>query len=188
MATITVNPPTFELVEFDAGEIEKLAAELCEAIGFPDDAEVEINVDEAAIIGRVTSRLEGRKFVVEATGGAFESLRKARTFDAERTKVALALGLLRARDRLDESFGEVPPDDEVDLAHDTAWTTYIEGRLARAGLPSRATRRIYHFRIRHGFTDASDAAFERLWNADGLTWGDIVKISDGANTLRAEIS
>ena len=54
------------------------------------------------------------------------------------------------------------------------------GRLARLGYPPQRQRRLYHFRNRHGFTDAADAAFDRLWAADGLTWAEIVAISDDA--------
>jgi hypothetical protein len=41
-------------------------------------------------------------------------------------------------------------------------------------------RRLYQFRNRHGFTDAADAAFDRLWSADGLTWAEISALSDEA--------
>ena len=44
------------------------------------------------------------------------------------------------------------------------------GRLGRLGHPVQRQRRLYQFRNRHGFTDAADAAFEQLWEADDLTW------------------
>ena len=54
------------------------------------------------------------------------------------------------------------------------------GRLERLGYRAQRQRRLYHFRNRHGFTDVADAAFERLWTADGLTWADIDRAADGA--------
>ena len=41
-------------------------------------------------------------------------------------------------------------------------------------------RRLYHFRNRHGFTDAADAAFQRLWEAESLTWDEIDALSQSA--------
>jgi len=41
-------------------------------------------------------------------------------------------------------------------------------------------RRLYQFRNRHGFTDAADAAFAKLWEADDLTWADISATSQEA--------
>ena len=54
------------------------------------------------------------------------------------------------------------------------------GRIGRLGHRVQRQRRLYHFRNRHGFTDAADAAFDRLWSGEGLTWADIVALSDGA--------
>ena len=59
---------------------------------------------------------------------------------------------------------------------------YCVGRLVRLGYKhhDNRQRRLYHFRSRHGFSDAADSAFERLWTADSLTWPDIKSLSDGA--------
>ena len=127
---------------------------------------------------RAASRVEDGAVVIEAAGGAFESLRKAREFDEDRTRQVLGSAFLRARDRLDPAFGTPPDDDEVDVRHEVAWATYIEGRLDRLGIiTARPQRRIYHFRVRHGFNDTVDQVFQRLWEADGLTWADIVAAS-----------
>ena len=41
------------------------------------------------------------------------------------------------------------------------------GRLERLGYDVRPrSRRLYHFRNRHGFTDVADNAFKRLWAAE----------------------
>ena len=182
MAKITVTPQTFELVNFEAADIESVAEEVAQAVGLADDVVVEINVDEAEMVGRSKTTLDGKKIVVDASGGAFESLRKARDFAPERCKAVLGQGLMRARDRLDPAFGDPPADDEISVRLEAAWSTYIEGRLDRRGvLQGRPQRRIYHFRVRHGFNDNVDAVFNRLWNADGLTWADIEATSAEAS-------
>ena len=124
--------------------------------------------------GKSSSRVEGGGVVIEASGGAFESLRKARDFDEERCKNVIGQALMRARDRLDDSFGDPPPDADLGVREEVAWATAIEGRLARLGIVTgRPQRRIYHFRVRHGFTDTVDRVFQRLWDAESLTWADI---------------
>jgi hypothetical protein len=62
----------------------------------------------------------------------------------------------------------------------SAWQAYCVGRLHRLGHRVQRQRRLYHFRNRHGFTDEADAAFDRLWTADALTWSEITALSDGA--------
>ena len=59
-----------------------------------------------------------------------------------------------------------------------AWEVYAAGRLARTGQQAQLQRWRYHFRNRHGFSDEADAAFDRLWSADALTWADITGLSD----------
>jgi hypothetical protein len=178
---VTVTPETFELIDFDAAEIAAVAASVADAVALPDEAAIRIELDEAVMMGKSTSRLDGTTVVIEATGGAFESLRKVRTFDETRARNVLGASLLRARDRLDPAFGEAPADDDLDVHQETAWATYIEGRLARLGVvEGRAQRRIYHFRVRHGFNDTVDRVFDRLWNGDGLSWSDIQAASDEA--------
>ncbi len=81
--------------------------------------------------------------------------------------------LLRAADRLSPAFADAPPDDQLDLAHQTAWDSYALGRLERLGYDVRRPRRLYHFRNRHGFTDVADQAFDRFWSGDGVTWAEL---------------
>jgi hypothetical protein len=175
MAKVTVTPEQFELVEFDAAEIAAVAAEVADAVGLGSDVEVAIEVDEAAMQGKASAKVvDGGHVVVEVTGGAFESLKRTRTFDEARAKAVLGQALMRVRDRLDPGFGEAPADDDLPVTEDSAWATYIEGRLDRLGvLTGRPQRRIYHFRVRHGFSDTVDRVFDRLWNGDGLSWADI---------------
>ena len=69
-----------------------------------------------------------------------------------------------------------------------AWDTYAVGRCERLGWRVQKERRRYHFRIRHGFTDVADEAFDRLWAADGLTWADLQAVcaeTEAADTRAA---
>lgn len=171
--TVTVTPETFELVEFDAGEIQAIAEEMTTAVGLPEGTDVVIDVDEVSMMPNVDSSIEGKTLTLKVTGGAFEDQRKARTLSPERTKLVLGTYLMRAKDRMDPSWVDAPANDDLTVQQSSAWDTYTEGRLARIGLPSRPARRIYHFRLRHGFSDGVDAVFHRLWDADGLSWADI---------------
>ncbi|MEA3077716.1 MAG: hypothetical protein QOF60_2624 [Actinomycetota bacterium] len=179
---ITVTPETFELVQFDAAEIAALAADVAKAVGLADDVTIAIAIDETAIIGKASSRVEDDgRIVLDVTGGAFESLRKARTFDENRAKAVLGQALMRARDRIDPDFGNPPADDALSVPEETAWATSIEGRLDRLGiLVGRPQRRIYHFRVRHGFNDTVDRIFDRLWTTDSITWAEIAASSSEA--------
>jgi hypothetical protein len=77
-------------------------------------------------------------------------------------------------------FGEAPADDELSLAQMAAWESYCVGRLVRLGIEVNEQRWRYNFRNRHGFTDASDAAFDQIWSSDGLTWGELDELSRAA--------
>jgi hypothetical protein len=190
MASITVTPEAFELVQFDAAEIAAVAADVAKAVGLADGVAIAIDIDETAIIGKAASRIaDDGAIVLDVTGGAFESLRKARTFDEGRARAVLGQALMRARDRLDPGFGTPPADDAIPVPEETAWATSIEGRLDRLGiLTGRPQRRIYHFRVRHGFNDTVDRVFDRLWTADTITWADITAASDEAACVGAPAS
>jgi hypothetical protein len=181
VATINVTPQTFELVNFQASDIESLAQEVAAAVDLPETATINIEVEESEMMGRSSSKVDGDVITIDVSGGAFESLRKAREFAPERCKAVLGQALMRARDRLDPSFGDPPSDEEIPVQLEAAWSTYIEGRLHRKGvLEGRPQRRIYHFRVRHGFNDDVDRIFDQLWNGEGLTWADIEKLSEQA--------
>ena len=114
---------------------------------------------------------------MHAESGAFEDTRQPRQLSDSATATSLGRVLLRARDRLTGGFGEAPPDDELSLAQMAAWETYCVGRLERIGVRANQQRWRYNFRNRHGFHDGADAAFDRLWASDGLTWGELDEIS-----------
>lgn len=179
---VTVTPQEFHYVFFDAAAIADVAVALLEQLGMTD-RELCIEVDETTPIARVTIEV-GDPLVVRAESGAFEDTRRPRHLSDATTATALGRVLLRARDRLDGTFGEAPPDDQLTLAQVAAWETYCVGRLERYGLTVHEPRWRYNFRNRHGFTDDGDAAFDRLWTADHLTWHELSAESDSALAAR----
>ena len=149
-----------------------------------------IEVDETTPLARVRIDLgeasePGGVIRVRAESGAFEDTRHPRHQSEAATAFSLGRVLLRARDRLTGGFAEAPADDQLSLAQVAAWDTYCAGRLSRLGLAVNQQRWRYDFRNRHGFSDAADLAFERLWSSDGLTWGALDEISRSTTTAAA---
>jgi hypothetical protein len=179
--TTTVSPQEFKLVSYDAAEIAAVVDELRQAIGLPADLSVQIEVDESTPLGRASvSSIE--PLVISVESGALEDPKKPRTLSRTGSADVLGRLLFRVRDRLDPAFGDAPSDAELTLPQSVAWDAYCIGRLVRLGFQhyDNRQRRLYHFRNRHGFSDAADEAFEKLWMADGLAWLDIAALSDGA--------
>lgn len=173
MTRVSVVPEEFHLVAFDAGRIAELAGEVARRIGLPDAADVLIDVDETSPLGR--ARLTSLEPVtVSVHSGAFEHPKRPRQLREESVVEVLGRLLFRVRDRLDPAFGDPPSDAELPLAESVAWDAYSLGRFSRLGYSPSKRRRRYHFRVRHGFSDVSDRVFDRLWDAEGLTWPDLV--------------
>jgi hypothetical protein len=118
--------------------------------------------------------------VLSLESGALEDPKRPRRIDPVGATDVLGRLLFEVHDRLDPAFGDPPADDDLSLAEGVAWQVYCVGRLGRLGHRVQRQRRLYQFRNRHGFTDAADEAFERLWTADGLTWADITATSEAA--------
>lgn len=176
---VEVRPPTFSMVTFDADEIQAIVERLVGEIGLPADLSVTIDVDETTPMGRACVASVD-PIVITAESGAFEDVKKPRALSAASTADVLGKLLLSVRDRLDPAFGDPPADDDLTLAHSAAWEAYCVGRLGRLGHDVQRQRRLYQFRNRHGFTDTADAAFDKLWTGDGLTWADITELSEEA--------
>ncbi len=151
---------------------------LLDQVGLPD-LDVQVKVDETSPLGRthVTSQ---DPVVIEAESGALEDPKRPRALSAPGTADVLGRALLRVADRRTAEFADAPADADLTLPQSVAWAVYSNGRLERLGYPAQRQRWLYHFRNRHGFTDVADAAFDRLWTAQSLTWNEIVELSDGA--------
>lgn len=170
--TVTVSPDTFRFVAYDAGLIRRVGEQLVAALGI--DRPVHVQVDETTPLTRMEVTI-GDSITIAAESGAFENTRQPRQQSEDATAASLGRALLKARDRLHGGFGEAPADDELTLAQRSAWNTYCAGRLSRLGLRVSEQSWRYDFRNRHGFTDTADAAFDRVWSADALTWAELME-------------
>ena len=172
MTRIVVSPEQFHLVDFDAGVIAAVAERVADSVGLPPGIEIRVEVDETSPLG--SGRLAGTDPVtVSLQSGALEDAKRPRRLREASVEDILGRLLFRARDRLDPSFGDPPPEKDLTLAQGTAWDAYSVGRCARLGFGDTQARWRYHFRNRHGFTDVADATFDRLWSATGLDWSDL---------------
>ncbi len=178
--TVTVTPDTFTLVLFDHDAIAEVVERLVADLGLAG-IDVRVEVDERVPLGQAEIRSLD-PVTIEVEGGALEDPKRPRQLSRDGTADIIGRLLLRVRDRLDPAFGDPPPDAELSLALKVAWDVYCVGRLSRLGYRAQRQRRLYAFRNRHGFTDTADAAFDRLFTADGLAWSDIVALSEGAQT------
>ncbi len=180
---VAVDPPAFSICDYDPGRIAAVAAEVAALAGLPDDVRIEVVVDEENPFGKTSTVVDGRSVTIAVEGGAFEDPQRLRQFSEENTRLVLGRLLFRAADRLNPAFGDPPPDPELTAAEHTAWDAYAVGRYSRlAGVDGGRGRRRYAFRIRHGFSDAADRAFDRLWCASDLTWADFQAIGAGAGS------
>lgn len=184
--TVSVSPEKFNLVNYESSEIASIVDELIKAIGLPSDVDVRIEVDESTPLGRATVTSTD-PLVISLESGALEDPKRPRTLSRTGSADVLGRLLFRVRDRRDPAFGDPPPDDQLTLPQSVAWDAYCVGRLVRLGFKhyDNRQRRLYHFRNRHGFSDAADEAFDRLWTADNLTWSDITALSDSAANAAA---
>jgi hypothetical protein len=181
---ITVTPESFTMVLFDHDAIVAAVDQVASSVGLATDDDLLVEVDEANPLAR--SRLTSvDPIVIAADGGAFEDPRHPRQLSTTAVSVVVGRLLLQALDRRDPDFGAPASDDAISIPHRVAWDIYALGRLARRGYPAQRQRRLYTFRNRHGFTDAADSAFERLWTSERLTWDEIVVCSDGASAVRS---
>jgi len=176
--TVTVAPETFRFVKFDAAVVTRVAEELAASLDMQQPLHIEI--DETTPLGRISATFgtgTDDTISIKVESGAFEDSKRPREQSEMATAINLGRILLRVRDRLHGGFGEAPADEDLALRQMAAWETYCAGRLSRLGLKVNQQRWVYNFRNRHGFTDAADAAFEQIWAADGLTWGELEAIS-----------
>jgi len=173
-----VTPDRFLLVDFDADMICREADDIAALLGI-DDRAIVVNVDESTFLARVAVTVDQGTIRIDAESGAFEDTKRPRQQSADIMRLTLAKALLRARDRLDGSFAEAPADEDLTVSERAAWSAYVGARLARLGFPIVEQRFRYDFRNRHGFTDATDAVFERLWSVDDLDWAALRALSEG---------
>lgn len=180
-SAVTVEPETFALVDYDSAAIAEVAARVWEQVGLPAGQPLHVEVDESTPLGRAWVKSVD-PVVLTIESGGLEHNHRPRQFDGTASAQLFGRLLLRVRDRLDPAFGDAPGDDDLTLAQSAAWDAYSMGRVARLGHDSQRARRQYQFRVRHGFSDVADAAFDQLWNTEELSWADVDRLSSAARS------
>jgi hypothetical protein len=175
---VTVTPQQFTFVSFDAAAIETLLVGLLHHLGMAGRS-LQVEVNEASPVVRISAE-DGDPIVMRADSGAFEEPRRPRSLSDDNVITNAGRVLLRLRDRRDGSFADAPAEEDLTLAQTAAWDTYSVGRIGRLGYHVHEPRWRYNFRNRHGFSDGADAAFDKIWGAERLTWAVLSAISDGA--------
>ena len=175
------------MVHFDAAEIQALAERLADEVGLPAELDIVVDVDETTPLGRaVVTSVDPSCWSSSRGPSRTPSAPPARPGGGRRRpRPAAAAGPRPARPRLRRPARRRRP---LPARSRVAWEVYCVGRLARLGHRVQRQRRLYQFRNRHGFTDAADAVFERLWTADGLTWADIAAASDEARAAAPRLA
>ncbi|MEP1123338.1 MAG: hypothetical protein ABJH68_05540 [Ilumatobacter sp.] len=172
---VTVTPERFSLVAYDADRIVSIVRELAERVGVTNP--IVVDVDERTPLSKMSAAVDGSSS--DATvrlrfeSGALENTKALTTFGESRARLSIGRMLLRAADRLSGRFQDAPQDTELTNPQNAAWDAYCGGRLERLGLGPVEQQYRYDFRNRFGFGDDTDAAFDRLWAADGLSWSDL---------------
>jgi len=178
MGRVHVTPDPFTLVAYEVPVIAGLVEEAAALVGFPPAVEIDLEVDEDLphpLVGTASDVTDGRA-LLWISGGNLEDTHRNRQFSEPNARLEFAQMLLRANDRLSEGFASAPPDIDLTYAQRIAWDAYAYARAGRLGLPTRIDRMRYDFRLQHGFSDAADAAFDRLWGAPTLTWDGLLEV------------
>ena len=138
-----------------------------------------VEIDETVPLGRhLVASVQPAVLRVE--GGALEDSTQPRQFSVTGATDVLGRLLLELGDRLDPVFGAPAIDEPLSLPQRSAWDVYNAGRLDRSGHPAQQQRWRYAFRTRHGFSDVADRVFSELWEAERLSWAELVERSDVA--------
>jgi hypothetical protein len=179
VAQIQLRPDKWAMVDYEPDRLREIASDMADAAGLPADLDVVVELDDSSPLGRYS--IDGMDPVhVSMESGAFEDPKHPRQLSEVGASGVLGRLFFRVADRLSEGFADAPDDADLEPAAGVAWEIYAAGRLARSGHQAQIQRWRYHFRNRHGFTDEGDAAFDRLWAADDLTWTDIQALSAAA--------
>jgi hypothetical protein len=175
---ITVTPDPFTLIAYDAKEIAAIVEDVAALVGLPPNVDIDVEVDEelfAPLTGHSTDLVDGR-LKLWISGGNLEDNKRPRNFSPAQARRDFGFMLLRAKDRLSEDYAGAASEGKLTRGERAAWDVYAVGRANRLGLDGRRQAQLYEYRLQHGFTDVADAAFDRLWEAEHITWEGIREI------------
>ena len=179
--TVEVTPTTFTYVYFDSAYIARIAQRLI-GLFHLENHNIRIDINETTPLAKMHIEF-GDPIVINIQSGAFEDFSRPRQQSEPATTQSLGRILLKVRDRLSPEFANAPADEDLTLVQVAIWETYCVARLSRHDIDINRQRWLYNFRNRHGFNDASDRAFEKIWNSNDLTWEQLQSISDTAIAL-----
>ena len=187
-AKISVTPEVFAFISYDSNEIADVLRDVAARLDIANP--IRLEVDETTPLGKMSARLlDGDGTVIsgpassDATlgvrdeSGALEDTTRFTNVTRRRASISHGRIQLRARVRLRADYADVAPDEQLSLSENAAWDAYCAGRLDRAGFEPNKQRFRYNFRNRFGFSDAVDAIFDELWDADDLGWDDLPRAS-----------
>ena len=180
--TLTVTPDTYNFVAFDTAYTARIAERMATQLGL-DDIDILIAINENSSLTRIDIDFTDSLITIAPHSGAMEDTRRPRQQSELNTTITLARGMLRARDRLRGGFEDAPADTELSLPQAAAWDTYIMGRIAHMDIAVNKQAWVYNFRNRHGFSDAVDAVFEKVWNSSNTTWAELSALSTNTVAL-----
>lgn len=179
--TLTITPEAFELVPYDPQAILDVLASVADELGFPEGIALHLEVDEELFnpLTGTAADIADDGVRLWISGANLEDKKRPRVFSVDQSRPDFAAMLVRAADRLSDAFAEAPPESEISRADRAAWDVYAVGRAARLGFHTREQVQRYEFRLQHGFSDAADDAFDRLWAAEAgsLTWSDVQTVA-----------
>jgi hypothetical protein len=173
VVAVSVTPETFEKVFFDQAEIIASCSNVLALVpGTADLGNIAVQVDEDRPTNRVRI-VSTDPLTFDVHSGAFEDTANPRQFSDLQTQINVGRLLFEAVDRANAGFGA--PALDLDLAPEIrgGWDIYCFGRVHRLGLRMHKPRYLYDFHNWVGFSDDAAEVFERLWNAQGLTFADI---------------
>ncbi len=175
MTEVQLTPTEFSVVLYDAAQVRADAAAGFERAGVAVDAlVVTVDEDKPTTRMRIVS-LDPAELHLES--GTLENTKKPRTYSSDAAAVTFTKLGYEFAQRLDDGFGAPALDAEIPLAERIAWDVQLIGRVIAAGVSLYQPKYRYDFRNRHGFTDAADAAFDRLIAWNDATWADISALS-----------
>ncbi len=178
MTEITLDPSSFEMVLFDPDIIVADAGAAIDRVAGLRLDSLGVTVDEMKPTTRM--RVTGLDpATIHLESGTLENTKRPRTYSADVAAITFTKLCFEIAQRRDAAFGAPDLDAELTHAERIAWDVQLIGRVKAAGVRLYLPKYRYDFRNRHGFSDAVDAAFDRLLDLATPTFGDIMAVSHG---------
>src|SRR5205807_10151322 len=113
MASVTVSPEQFSFVQFDAAEIASIVSDMADKVGLSDRT-IHIEVDERTPLGS-SAVISLDPITITVESGGFEDAKHLRHLSRESVEGVVGRHFLPTIDRLEPSFGDPPPDEQLPI-------------------------------------------------------------------------